>query len=106
MLLAVAVAGWFDGPVIGRHGLIGADQVMSIGHAIMGVLLLMASFSGESTCAFALYAAGTASVLFAAYGLYELGAYDSIHLGPGASCYVPVSISISLSASPCCCSEN
>ena len=56
---------------------------MSIGHAIVGILLLVASFSGESTCAFALYVAGTVSVLFASYGLYELGSYDSVNLGPG-----------------------
>jgi hypothetical protein len=78
--LALAVAGWFDSPVIGRHGLIGADQAMSIGHGVLGLYLLAMSLAGETTCAFALYSAAAACVTFAAYVLWQLGQYDSLQL--------------------------
>jgi hypothetical protein len=76
----LAIAGWFDSPVIGRHGLIGADQAMSVGHGVLGLYLLVMSLAGETTCAFALYSAAAACVTFAAYVLWQLGQYDSLQL--------------------------
>jgi hypothetical protein len=78
--LALAVAGWFDSPLIGRHGFIVADQTMSVAHAIVGLYLLVMSLSGESTCAFALYSSAGACITFAAYVLWQLGSYDSLKL--------------------------
>jgi len=76
LLLALAVAGWFGGPVIGPHGFIAADRAMAVGHGILGLYLLAMSLSGESTCAFALYSAAGVCVLFAAYGLFEFSGRD------------------------------
>ena len=83
LLLAAGAAGWLDGPVVGSHGWIGADETMSIAHASLGLFLLLMSFGGESTCAFAPYAGGLISILFAAYVLYDMGSYDSMRLGTG-----------------------
>ena len=80
LLLAVAAAGWMDGPVVGRHGWIGADEAMSMAHACLGVFLLLMSFGGESTCAFALYAASVIIVSFAGYALYQMGSYDNLRM--------------------------
>lgn len=78
--LALAIAGWFDSPVVGRHGFIGADQPMSLAHAVLGLYLLATSFSGESSCAIALYTAAAACVSFAAYAVFQLGQYDGVLL--------------------------
>lgn len=78
--LVLAIAGWFDSPVIGHHGLIGADQSMSVAHGVLGLFLLAMSLGGESTCAFALYASAAACISFGAYVLWQLGNYDSLQL--------------------------
>jgi hypothetical protein len=87
LLLAVAAAGWMDGPVVGRHGWIGADEAMSIGHAGLGLFLLLMSFGGESMCAFALYASAAISVSFAGYVLYAMGSYDNLRMFDSASMF-------------------
>ena len=79
-LLALAVAGWLDTPLIGKHGMIGADEGLSIGHAVIGAFLLVMSMGGESLCAFALYSVGAICIVFAASVLYQLGSYDSLRM--------------------------
>lgn len=78
--LALAVAGWLNGPVIGQHGWIVTDRGMSVAHAVLGVYLLLMSLSGESTCAFALYSSAAACVSFAAYALYDMGSAPAVQL--------------------------
>ena len=78
--LVLAIAGWFDTPLIGRHGLVSADRAMSVGHGVLGLYLLVMSLAGETTCAFALYSAAATCISFAAYVLWQLGSYNGIQL--------------------------
>ena len=82
LFLVIALAGWMDTPLVGKRGVIAADEALSIGHACVGAFLLVMSFGGESVCAFALYATGFACIGFGAYVLYGMGSYDSIRMGP------------------------
>ncbi len=78
--ILLAIAGWYDSPVVGRHGIVGADRAMSVGHGIMGLYLVVMSLAGETTCAFALYSAAATCISFAAYVLWQLGSYNGIQL--------------------------
>jgi hypothetical protein len=80
LFLALALAGYLDSPVIGQHGFIAADAGLSAVHAVVGVFLIVFSFAGESSCAFALYVGALALGVFAGYALYQLGSYDVVKL--------------------------
>lgn len=66
----MALLGLINNPLIGQDGMIAADTPMIIAYALAGAALLGTSFSGESTCAFALYTVAAFSALLGGYALY------------------------------------
>jgi hypothetical protein len=84
--LLLAVLGYFDGPVIGRHGMVAVDAGLSTIHALIGLVLIGFSFGGESMCAFGLYITAGTLVAFAAGALYSMGTYDSARLIDALTC--------------------
>lgn len=81
--IILAVGASFPNPLVGKGSLIGADAGISAGHGVLGLFLLLMSFTGESTCAFALYAGCATCLTFAGYVLWQLGSYDSLQLFSG-----------------------
>ena len=79
-LLVMALLGLINNPLIGQDGMIAADTPMIIAYALAGAALLGTSFSGESTCAFALYAVAAFSALLGSYALYMMGSYNNVKI--------------------------
>ena len=80
IFLALAIAGFMDGPIVGEHGFIVADTTMSALHGALGLFLLATSFAGESVCAFSLYASAGVCLVLGAFALYNLGSNDLVKL--------------------------
>ena len=76
----MALLGLINNPLIGQDGMIAADTPMIIAYALAGAALLGTSFSGESTCAFALYTVAAFSALLGGYALYMMGSYNNIKI--------------------------
>ena len=69
--------GFLANPLIGRQGLVLTDMPQDIAHIVLGLMMFISGFQGESTAAFALYAAGFLSLAFGGVGLQQLGSFST-----------------------------
>lgn len=79
-LVFLGLFAFMPNPVIGAEGYFGSDAAHNGIHIAFGLVLLLASYRGEQSSAFALYLVCAMLTLFAFLGYRQLGRWDKAML--------------------------